>query len=152
MPLTVELQLEAQTFPFLPNFRALDFLRFCTAWFCMDLACFVSCFSAAFSSRLASVLRCMSVRTSMLLPFPPFSFRAPFPPFRVLLGCPFRLASGLPPVRHRPGLGEWCTVRFGRSLSCKFQLPYPLRLPCVSLVPCQASMFQVPHRSGLSPS
>ena len=30
--------------------------------------------------------------------------------------------------------------------------PFPLRLPCASLVPCQAAMFQVPRKSGLSPS
>ena len=105
----------------------------------MDLACFVSCFSG-----LASVLRCMSVRTSMLLPFPPFSFRAPFPPFRALLGCPFRLASGRPPVRHSPGLGEWCTVRFGRLLSCKFQLPFPLRLPASRSCPVRPPCFRYP--------
>ena len=72
----------------------------------------MSCFSAAVPSRLASVLRCMSVRTSMLLPLPPFSFRAPFPSFRVLLGCPFRLASGLPPVRHSPGLRDGAQFTF----------------------------------------
>ena len=50
----------------------------------MDLACFVSCFSAAVPSRLASVLRHMSVRTSMLLPFPPFLFL--FGPLSPLFG------------------------------------------------------------------
>ena len=46
----------------------------------------MSCFSSAVPSRLASVLRRMSVRTSMLCRLPPFSFRAPFPSFRALLG------------------------------------------------------------------
>ena len=129
--------------PFLSfQFQGLRFFsRFCTAWFCMDLACFVSCFSAAVPSRLASVLRCMSVRTSMLLPFPPFSFRAPFPPFRVLLGCPFRLASGLPPVRHSPGLGEWCTVHFLVSSSCLS--------PFVSPPPLPSRQHPSPPRVGL---
>ena len=111
----------------------------CTAWFCM------SCFSAAVPSRLASVLRCMSVRTSRL---PPFSFWAPFPSFRVLLGVSVSPCVRTPSSSSQPG--PWRRVH--GSLSCKFQLPFPLPLPCASLVPCQAAMFQVPRRSSPSPS
>ena len=114
----------------------------CTAWFCM------SCFSAAVPSRLASVLRCMSVRTSMLCRLPPFSFWAPFPSFRVLLGVSVSPCVRTPSSSSQPG--PWRRVH--GSLSCKFQLPFPLPLPCASLVPCQAAMFQVPRRSSLSPS
>ena len=49
----------------------------------MDLACFVSCSSAAFSSRLTSVLRCMSVRTSSSCRVPLFLFG----PLCTLFGC-----------------------------------------------------------------
>ena len=89
----------------------------------------------------------------------PFSFRAPFPPFRVLLGCPFRLASGLPPVRHSPGLGEWCAVHFLVSSSCLSPFVFlaprscPVRRPCfrypagpasVPLAPCTAPRLLLP--------
>ena len=119
----------------------------------------MSCFSAAVPSRLASVLRCMSVRTSMLCRLPPFSFWAPFPSFRVFLGVSVRLVSGLPPVRHSPGLGEGCTVHFLASSSClsPFLLlaprSCPVRQPCfrypagpasVPLAPCAAPRLLLP--------
>ena len=120
----------------------------------------MSCFSSAVPSRLASVLRCMSVRTSMLCRLPPFFFSGPFPlfsgPFR---GYPFRLVSGLPPVRHSPGLREGCTVHFLASSSCLspflFLAPRscPIRQPCfrcpagpasVPLAPCAAPRLLLP--------
>ena len=141
--------------PFLSfQFQGLRF--FCTAWFCMDLAlrgfawilhCMVlhgsctawfcmSCFSAAVPSRLASVLRCMSVRTSMLCRLPPFSFWAPFPSFRVLLGVSVSPCVRTPSSSSQPG--PWRRVH--GSLSCKFQLPFPLRIASA----CARGVIRVP--------
>ena len=119
----------------------------------------MSCFSSAVPSRLASVLRCMSVRTSMLCRLPPFSFRPLSPLFGSFWGYPFRLVSGLPPVRHSPGLTEGCTVHFLASSSCLSPFLFfaprsrPVRQPCfrcpagpasVPLAPCAAPRLLLP--------
>ena len=74
--------------------------------------------SSSFPARVRAQVH---VRSDLdALPFAPFSFRAPFPPFPLFgsfWGYPFRLVSGLPPVRHSPGLGEGCTVHFLESSS-----------------------------------
>ena len=96
----------------------------------------MSCFSSAVPSRLASVLRRMSVRTSMLCRLPPFSFRAPFPSFRVLLGVSVSPCVRTPSSSYSPGLREGCTVHFLASSSCLSPLLFlaprscPVRQPC----------------------
>ena len=78
----------------------------------------------------------------------PFFFSGPFPPFSGPFGVSVSPCVRTPSSSSQPG--PWRMVH--SSFSCKFQLPFPLGLPCASLVPCQAAMFQVPRRSGLSPS
>ena len=109
----------------------------CTAWFCM------SCFSSAVPSRLASVLRCMSVRTSMLCRLPPFSFRAPFPfLFLAPHSCPvrqpcFRCPAGPASVPLAPCAAPrlllplvFCRQAYGPCLSSSFHLaPFALASP-----------------------
>ena len=64
--------------------------------------------------------------------FSPFFFSGPFPPFSGPFGVSVSPCVRTPSSSSQPG--PWRMVH--SSLSCKFQLPFPLRLPCASLVPC----------------
>ena len=113
------------------------------------------------SSFPARVRTQVHVRSDLdALPFAPFFFSGPFPLFSgPFWGYPFRLVSGLPPVRHSPGLREGCTVPFLASSSCLSPFlflaprPCPVRKPCfrcpagpasVPLAPCAAPRLLLP--------
>ena len=102
--------------------------------------------SCSFPTRVRAQVHVRSGLDALLIA--PFFFSGPFPPISGPFGGGrFALCQDSLQFVTARALEKGAQFTFVTA-----PVPFPLPLPCASLVPCQAAMFQVPRKSGLSPS